>query len=210
MGTLTSPYKFYKPDGGDVVDAETQLNRNLDIVDQKFKIVYDYAGTDVSSVNTSDLDKSIFAKYYKTHSNTVGYIDTSGQIRLDSRAVVPQFEDFAFLNGWNAIPGVDSPVGFVVETDEAGAIKYIRLTGSIRLNSFDNIVPGTSYTVGNIPTGRRPATSKVFRANCDTNLSIADFVVNTAGNVIVTRFGNAQSAGAASNLISLSEIGWAV
>lgn len=210
MGTYTNPYLLYKPNGGDVVDVETQLNRNLDIIDTKSKLIYDYYGTDIQSITTSDLDKSIFAKYYKTHSNSVVYIKTDNLPLMDSRGYNPEWEDFAFLNGWNAAPGYDSPVGFSREMDESLNIKYIRMSGNIRLNTYDNIVPGTSYTVGNIPSGRRPATSRVYRANSDTNLSIADLVVNTAGNVIVTRFGNAQTNGAASNIISLHGVGWAV
>ena len=210
MGTYTTPYLLFKPSGGDAVDAETQLNRNLDITDEKFKVVFDYFGTDVQAITTSDLDKSIFAKYYKTHSNSVVYIKTDNLPLMDSRGYNPEWEDFGFLNGWNAVPGIDAPVGFSREIDENLNIKYIRLSGQIRLNTYDNIVPGTSYTVGNIPSGRRPATSKVYRANCDTSMSIADISVNTAGNVIVTRFGNAQTNGAASNIISLHGIGWPV
>ena len=211
MGTYTTPYKLYKPDGGELVDVETQLNRNLDWADDKFERTFDYQATDIQVISTSNLDKTTGCKYYKTYSNSIVYIDSAGVPRIDVRGLNPQFEDISFLNGWQNVTGVKSPVGYFKETDENLVLKYIRCIGNIRLNNFDAIVAGTVYTIGTVAAAAKPIVSRDWVGNCDTNNSIAKISVSfSTGNISVIRYGSAQSNGNASNQISLTNMEWAI
>lgn len=211
MGTYTTPYMLYKPVGGEFVDVETQLNRNLDILDAEFKLTFDYQGTDTTSItDDASLSKEVHAKYYKTHSNASVIVNTSGTVTMDTKAWVPEFEDFSFASGWNTVPTITAPMAFQKTLDSAGTVKRVNLKGNCRLNAYDAIVQGTTYTIGVVPSGLRPAVSKVYVSNCDTALSIANISILSNGNVNVVRFGNAQSAGAASNIVSFAGIEWAI
>ena len=204
---------LYKPDSSEFVDAETQLNRNWDIVDSAVKrlLEYEYNPLSVPDV-TEALSRS---RFYKPYSNSISTF---------FRATPSNFfwqDPVAFVAKWNLIPGFliegmfehqDIPIfyriikktgGTTAEVEWGGA--FWELGGPMELNTTTQVMAG-----GAIPTEARPTTSKYFTmsaGNTSGDFSISRILVGADGHMEFKRYGvNPSGSSSVENRVELTGI----
>jgi hypothetical protein len=210
MGTYTTYFKFYKPGPTELVDAETDVAQNLRTFDKLAKGMFEYQNTDVSSISSLIPleDKQSGARYYKTYSNSIYFINDDLNTEQDP-VTNADFIDLSsyLINGFNPIPG-----GYVAYklTGNSGTLSQLcELEGEIRLNIYDAMTVNTTYTVATLPSPVWPSVGHYFdlsAGNTGLNYSMGRMLINTNGNMTWTRYGDTITAGSTENKISLSGI----
>ena len=210
MGTSTTYFRFYKPNASELVDAETDVAQNLRYFDKIAKGMFEYQNTDVSSISSliPESDKLSGARYYKTYSNSIYFINSS----LDTQQDPVTNSDFIdatqyLVNGFNAIPG--GFPAYKLTGNSSNVSQLVEFSGEIRLNNYDAMTPNTSYTPFSLPSSIWPATAHYFElsaGNSSTNYAWGRMAVNTSGSMTFVRFGDTFSNGSVENKISLSGI----
>lgn len=194
MGDYTPTFKFYKPEGTEFIDPETQLNRNWDIADKVVKRALEYEYTISQSPPTTDtLSRS---RFYKAYSGSVvaWMRDFGGYWHQDNSAFVSTWTSGKswLASGWTDHP--DFPL-FVrlVRTTPSGPVE-VEWNGCIAMNG--NLIPANTNLVpiatSNIPLQYRPTVSKYFEVsagNTATQYSIARVFFSTDGRLEIKRYG---------------------
>lgn len=146
MGSYTNVLKLYKPEPIEFVDVETQLNNNLNIIDEAAKYLLEYKYTDTISINSNpDLIKKTGYKYFKSYSNSHWYYNGNETVQ-DNRAHVDTWVSAApyFAAGWRSVSGF--PLHYCVVNSE-GTIKEIHWMGRIEKTDGSAITKNIATTV---------------------------------------------------------------
>lgn len=190
MGSTTPIYKLYKPDSDEIVNVETHLNDNWEILDLNVKQLMEYRYTNVQSLNDSLLDtQKPMHKWYKTWSNAILYEGFDNLLKQDSVATVdPWLSAKAILRSdWKE--AADNNLFYRVSS--AGDVEWM---GSIQLKTEGTIIPFSTYGgVINLPSAITPNRSYYFTqpaGDCATNgYSIARMIFSRFGSVDMQRYG---------------------
>lgn len=215
MGTYTTNYKLLKAGDGtvdpvdDYVDVVSQLDRNLNLIDDfGFKACEYKVFNDVSSENLpmtgyragdklfSDFDQSIKVWTGSDWSNT--------------KASGPVWQDSTINSGFENFAGTSNTCGYYVDSSST-----VNLRGMINRTSMAIWVQGSAVAV--FPAGAFPSpslTKTLFTMGGVSTTRQAQMyyvVVATNGSATITKYGpNAQTAGSAENYVSLEGLSYAL
>lgn len=201
MGNYTPTFKFYKPDPGEFVDVDVQLNANWDIADEVVKRLLEYEFTNVQYPDISNA-RSARAKFYRQYSNSpVIYFKSGNFWYQDPVAYVAPFDPMLtwFLEGYNYSPTnydvsarlVKNSGGSTATVEWSGA--FWELGGTMELNTNTTIIGS-----GGIPAQYRPAVTKyfnVYAGNTGSDFSVARLLIGSDGGMQFKRYGVDPSAG---------------
>lgn len=194
MGDYTSTFKFYKPEGEEFIDPETQLNRNWDIADKLVRRAFEYEYT--ISPNPPTTDTMSRSRFYKAYSGAVvvWMREFGGYYDQDRGAFVSNWISAkSWLgSGWTDHP--DFPLFVRVIRTAPGGKTEIEWNGCFAMDG--SLIPvNTNFVVvptGSIPLDYRPSVPKYFEVsagNTASQYSIARVYFSTDGRIECKRYG---------------------
>jgi hypothetical protein len=208
MPTYTPNFNLLKPVATELVDVNSQLNRNLDIIDKPLRGLFDYINTDVTSITAYELDRKPGYKYFKTYSNTLWFTGADNLVHQDNTVFVLAWGDLEsyLINGWKSLPG--ETLRYRARGNTATNTVAYDISGSIILNNYDQIAANTTLTVMNLPSFMIPTRSCYYMqyGGDPGSLSCARVFIGSAGTMQVVKYGANAAAGNTQNKISLAGI----
>lgn len=221
MGIYTTNFGLYKPDATENVDVDSQVNRNLDIIDSNMKPLMEWQRYDGSSISgDSALVKKHGYRFYKTYSNSIWFYNAT------TDSVLQGLDNFC--PSWKTLTAVISAgyTGVGVDADPSGpdwphlcqisrsvSASDIEMSGKIRLSTSAELPLNTTTTIiSNLPTDMRPLEQKNFitaspgGSSVQATYSITRIVVNTNGTVTYYRMGDNVGAVNSLHYISLDGV----
>lgn len=217
MATYTSNWNLLKPEsidlGGsvnDFVDVESQLNRNLDIVDNLGFRTSEYRVVNTPYNNFPQTGNRNGDKLYNQYDGAIYVWDTSGTPDTWSYTMASSpgsaWSDITLAAGFENVAGVNYNAGYkIIDNGPTGGPYRVRLRGRIRQTSYAVFTIGAAYN----PTGASalpsPPTSQYFMNVCGGVIAKYFRVfIGTNGQLEVRYFSNtAMSAGDAQNFVDL-------
>ena len=215
MGTYTSNLKLYKPDPGEFVDVDAQMNRNWNIADEAVKqlLEYQFINDPNGVISRDGLVNN--PRYFKWYSNSVLYYKSSAAAyKQDTNAFVTPWQP---LGSWVAegfMDDPDFPMGYRVIKKPGGTVSEIELCGAVQyinqapidLNFNLSFLQATSPTLPIAPAVHKYFT--MYAGNTSSDFSIARvFISATDGHMEFKHYGAQPSAGSSGeNRIELTGI----
>lgn len=215
MGTYTSSWNLLKAGGADYVDVESQLNRNLRIIDDRAKKTLEYTALDVDKAGLPTSGYLNGDKVFNHQDGGIYRNISPGNWFRIYPASAQDWTDIPLSAGWENVGGNTPRAGYSTDTTSSntGANYTIRLRGRIRQTgnaaftqntlynpTADGGLPGPStdyysYGSGGVAPGSTASYFRIF--------------ISLAGRLEVRRFSNtAQTAGSAENYVSLDGVSY--
>jgi hypothetical protein len=201
VGTYTLNFNLYRPDPSESVDVDSQVNRNLDIIDVEAKPLFEWQPFFGPSISTDvTLVKKKGYRFYKRYSNSLRYWDpVAFNAPQDPDASVTAWESLAPY-----IAALYTGVGGTTDPSWPNSRSVVRgtgavditFTGKIKLSTGAEMPLDTSTTILNLPTAMRPVAHKSFLtagpgpSSSTATYSIARIDINTSGVVTFRRMGD--------------------
>lgn len=219
MGSYTNNFKFYKPNPSEAVDVNSQLNKNLDIVDFHAKGLMDYElfNTQVSRIPTDVLSaRKPGHKFYKPYSNSIYAEDTNPLLApiQDASAFVSPWVDVNNANyikttsgAWAPYPS--QPPAYRVITNQFTTATEIEWTGRLWLGGATLVIQFNYTPVMIIPPEAIPTVAKYFNVpagNTTTGYSEVRVLINPSGNVDFFKLGQAVPSTSTENYVDLGAV----
>lgn len=218
MGTYTPNYKFLKigdgsvdSDDNDYVDVISQIDRNLQIVDNVGKRVTSYKFLDTTLPSAYPLTGNVAGdKLFSNYTQAAYVWSGTAWNKTDSKKATPQdLVLSAGLQAYTTGPAPDYTPRYILEYDT------VYLQGIISKTAMGVWTQGATVAV--LAANSLPKPAKVFRGMIIGGSSTSRagqfyyWVVGTDGSLTIAKYGpNAQTAGNSENYVSLESIHYAV
>lgn len=212
MGTYTTNYQLLKAGDGtvdpvdDYVDVTSQLNRNLDLIDDFGHRACEYAYQNVSYSNLPTVGNRAGDKLYNHFDSSIAVWDGTQWKQTSSKA--PIWTDVT-LNAGFVNAGNVYNLGYF--TADSGLV--VNLRGRIAQTSNAAWTNGSSLTV--VAAGGLPSPAEIFEFTAmgsfpgGRQAQFYKVSISTAGAMTITRYGSvAQSAGDASNSVDFEGLSY--
>lgn len=212
MGTLTTNYKLIKASNGlgsdsvdDFVDVETQLDRNLTMIDDFAYRAVNYRPANVSYTKLPTVGNNIGDKMYNRYDGSLAV--WNGVTWASTLSKGPSWTDVTLNSTYENISG-PANVGFIVENETA----YLR--GRMIRTGFaiwTNGSPGVAIAAGIMPL---PLVCPVELFAGGGPIATPQFykvAISLTGAMTITRYGSvAQNAGSTNNYIQLDGLSYGI
>lgn len=215
MGTYTTNYQLLKPGNGigtdlvdDFVDVESQIDRNLTMIDDFGKRASSYRQFNNAYGTLPTVGNNVGDRIFNQWDSSVALWNGTAWVQTPSKAEV--WTDAALNSGYEVLnDGTVYNFSYAVESDTATVRGHIIKTA---LAIWTN---GTVFNVA--PSGSLPSPAmqmEFFADGAAAPGSTAQFykvVVTTTGSMSVIRYGSvAQTAASANNYVQLSGISYGI
>lgn len=196
MGTYTTTQEFYKPDGTEFVDVESQINYNFRRSDERVRALVEWQYTDVPTIS-GVLPRAVGYKWFKNSTNSLW-------VAPDPDLALAQHSLNGDTDAWSTASITGLLAGYQSEDLENQRLSYRReptdglvsWRGSMKLNNFDQIPLNTNIDVMTLAADIRPVRAKYFTVHMgiqSTNYSICRLLFMTDGTVQINRMGVNQT-----------------
>lgn len=205
MGTYTANFDLYKVDSSENVDVDSQVNRNLDIIDGESKPLLEWKSYSGSSISGDvGLIKKLGYKFFKSYSNSLWFWNGSTTVQDPNVTVDSWLDTSSYMaSGYTGVGAVGSSTWPHMRARLISGSNYeVTLSGQMKLSSGAELPLNTTTTILTLPSSLFPLRPFNFLvaapggSSVVSTYSIARIGITVSGGVTYYRMGD--NAGATS------------